>query len=198
MIVLVLRSSAFSHNTRTAKNNADIMRTPSKSPMPTSDDEVAANNSGSDTPPSAASTPPSPSLSVHNRDVIAEMDDTEDVRLLAGNNVQHDSDGNVPEMTIDCDIESNDNPPSYELAHSLSIRTNDPPDLATVDSNTIANRRPKRTIKLRLRTDQAVISDNDCANSDCEDPKASGEMIMCAGLGCQSKVGLVSSSGVAL
>ena len=32
------------------------------------------------------------------------------------------------------------------------------------------------------------INDNDCANSDCDDPKRPGEMLECAGLGCRSKV----------
>ena len=120
----------------------------------------------------------------------------------ANNNVRHDSDvnssdTNIPE--INRDIESNDDSiadkiiPASEPAPSLSERTNTP-NLATVDANPSASRRPKRIIKPRLRADQADISDNDCANSDCEDPKASGEMIMCAALGCRSKVGLVLSS----
>jgi len=57
--------------------------------------------------------------------------------------------------------------------------------LATVDIDpSIVVRWPKRTIKPRLLTDQAEISENDCANSDCEDPKRQSEMVDCSGLGC--------------
>ena len=54
----------------------------------------------------------------------------------------------------------------------------------TVDANTITNQHPKQTIKPRLHTDQVDISDNDCADLDCD--KASGKMV-----GCRSKVSLV-------
>jgi hypothetical protein len=37
-------------------------------------------------------------------------------------------------------------------------------------------------------SDQATMDYNDCANSDCDDPKRPGDLIMCAGLGCQTKV----------
>ena len=61
--------------------------------------------------------------------------------------------------------------------------------LATVDIDpSIVVRWPKRTIKPRLLTDQAEISENDCANSDCEDPKRQSEMVDCSGLECRSKV----------
>ena len=50
------------------------------------------------------------------------------------------------------------------------------------------NRRPKRVIKPRVQADQATMDDSDCANSDCNDPKRPGELIKCAGLGCQTKV----------
>jgi hypothetical protein len=146
---------------------------------------------------------PTPSLSDHDSEIFAETDGPGDMPFSANNNIRHDSDvdgsnTNMPE--INRDIESKDDSiadkiiPSSEPAPSLSERTNDTPNLATVDANPSASRRPKRTIKPRLRADQADISDNDCANSDCEDLKASGEMIMCAALGCRSKVGLVLSS----
>jgi hypothetical protein len=54
------------------------------------------------------------------------------------------------------------------------------PDLAQVDANPSASQQPKQTIKPKLQADQADISDKDCANSDCQDPKVSGEMIRCA------------------
>jgi hypothetical protein len=193
--------------------------------MPTSDGEVAANNSGSNTPLSVASTP---SLSDHNSDIFVEMDGAEDMQLSASSNVQYDSDGSntgAPDMTINRNIEPNVNAiadkiiPSSEPAPSLSVRTNDnpiadnivpayspapllsgqrnsAPELAKIDDNSRASRWPKRTIKPKVRADQADISDNDCANLDCEDLKAPREMIMCAGLGCQSKVSLMLSCAV--
>jgi hypothetical protein len=101
--------------------------------MPTSDGEVAANDSGSNTPLSAALTP---SLSDHNSDIFVEMDGTEDMQLSASSNVQYDSDGSntgAPDMTINRDIEPNVNAiadkiiPSSEPTPSLSVRTNDNP-----------------------------------------------------------------------
>jgi len=61
---------------------------------------------------------------------------------------------------------------------------------ATINTHPSASGRgrPKRTIRLRLHADQAEISDNDCANLDCDDPKRPGELLKCSGLGFQSKV----------
>ena len=44
-------------------------------------------------------------------------------------------------------------------------------------------------IKPRVQTDEATMDYNNCVNSDCDDPKRPGELITCAGLGCQTKVG---------
>jgi hypothetical protein len=67
---------------------------------------------------------------------------------------------------------------------------------AEVDVNPSVSQWPKWTIKPKVQADQAVISDNNCANLNCEDPKAPREMIMCAGLGCQSKVSDCESCAV--
>ena len=66
------------------------------------------------------------------------------------------------------------------------VQTHAAVELATINPST--SRRPKRTIRPRLHADQAEISDNDCANSDCDDPKRPGELLKCSGLGCRSKV----------
>ena len=101
--------------------------------MPTSDGDVAANNFGSDTPLSAASTP---SLSDHNSDIFVDMDGIEDMQLSASGNVRYDSDDSntgAPDMTINHDIEPNVNAiadkiiPSSEPTPSLSVQMNDNP-----------------------------------------------------------------------
>ena len=48
--------------------------------------------------------------------------------------------------------------------------------------------RPKWAIRPRIQSDQVVMDYNDCANSDCDDPKRPRDLIMCAGLGCKTKV----------
>ena len=59
---------------------------------------------------------------------------------------------------------------------------------AMIDTHPSTSGRPKRTIRLRLHADQVEISDNNCANLDCDDPKRPGELLKCSGLGCRSKV----------
>ena len=54
---------------------------------------------------------------------------------------------------------------------------NNVPDLAQVDANPSTSQQLKQTIKPKLQADHADISNKDCANSDCQDPKVSGEMI---------------------
>ena len=51
-----------------------------------------------------------------------------------------------------------------------------------------SQRRPKWAIRPRVQSDQVAMDYNDCANSDCDDPKKPRDLIMCAGLGCQTKV----------
>lgn len=68
---------------------------------------------------------------------------------------------------------------------TASVAVVNPPINAIIDEN---RRRPKRAIKPRVQADQATMDYNDCANSDCDDPKRPGDMIMCAGSGCQTKV----------
>jgi hypothetical protein len=54
-----------------------------------------------------------------------------------------------------------------------------------------SQRRPKWAIRPRVQSDQVAMDYNDCANSDCDDPKRvkrPRDLIMCAGLGCQTKV----------
>ena len=75
-------------------------------------------------------------------------------------------------------------------AHASVVQTHAVVESATVDTRPpSASRRPKRTIRPRLQADQAEISDNDCTNSDCDDPKRPGELLKCSGVSCQSKVG---------
>jgi hypothetical protein len=59
---------------------------------------------------------------------------------------------------------------------------------AMIDTHPSTSRRPKQTIRLRLHADQVEISDNNCANLDCDNPKRPGELLKCSGLGCRSKV----------
>jgi hypothetical protein len=77
-------------------------------------------------------------------------------------------------------------PIDYPIPHVPAATVENAP---AVENKTEApNRRPKRVIKPRVQADQATIDDSDCANSDCDNPKRPGELIMCAGLGCQMKV----------
>jgi hypothetical protein len=194
-----------SHNTRTAENSSDIMSISSKSPTYTSDAEVVPDDdSESETPPS------SPSFSDHNSDHFDETNDIEDVQVSSSitHNV-HESQRSNADVPDDA---PNDQPLHTTINHNNTIEgeTSQPTPAqptpsqpapasvvqthAAVESATIdtqppsASRRPKRTIRPRLHADQAEISDNDCANSDCDDPKRPGELLKCYGLGCRSKV----------
>ena len=46
----------------------------------------------------------------------------------------------------------------------------------------------KSVIKPRVQADKATMNVNDCANSDCDDPKRPGKLINCTSLGCRTKV----------
>ena len=112
---------------------------------------------------------------------------------------------NDPSPSGRCDEQDNDNDNSpvqvfngdsittAEVGHhpipptkpTASVAVVNPPINAIIDEN---RRRPKRAIKPRVQADQATMDYNDCANSDCDDPKRPGDMIMCAGSGCQTKV----------
>jgi hypothetical protein len=59
---------------------------------------------------------------------------------------------------------------------------------AMIDTHPSTSRRPKQTIRLRLYADQVEISDNNCANLVCDNPKRPGELLKCSSLGCRSKV----------
>jgi hypothetical protein len=65
--------------------------------------------------------------------------------------------------------------PTSKPALLSSGQTNDMP--AKVNANPCVSRWPKRTIKPKLWADQTDISDNECANSDRENPKASREWL---------------------
>jgi hypothetical protein len=67
------------------------------------------------------------------------------------------------------------------------VQTHAAVESATINTHPSASGQPKQTIRLRLHADQAEISDNDCANSDCDDPKRSGELLKCSGLGVDQK-----------
>lgn len=162
--------------------------------MPTLDNEAAASNSGSDTAPSVVSTSPSPLLSNHNSDIFAQTDGTEDMWFSANDNIQHYSDNNntnIPDTMINHNIKSKDNQMVDKMLAPLSklapVWMNNMLDLAS------ASWWLKWTIKPRLQDDQTDMSENKCANLDCEDPRASREMVECTGLGCHSKVSLVLS-----
>jgi hypothetical protein len=178
------------------------VRISSKSPAYTSDAEVVPDDdSGSETPPS------NPSSSGHNSDHFDETNGAEDVEVSSSaTRSVLESQGSKPDAPDDSDT-PNGQPLHITIDHNSNNNTIEgetlqpplPPVLQThaaAESVTVdnpsrppsASRRPKRTIRPRLQADQAEISDNDCTNSDCDDPKRPGELLKCSGLGCRSKV----------
>ena len=169
----------------------------SKSPVYTSDAEVVPDDdSESETPPS------SPSFSDHNSDHFDEMNDVEDVQVSlsithsvpesqrSNTDIPDDAPNDQPFHTT-IDHNSNNNTIEGETsqpAPASVVQTHAAVESATIDTHPSTSGRPKRTIRPRLHADQAEISDNDCANSDCDDPKRPGELLKCSGLGCRSKV----------
>ena len=116
---------------------------------------------------------PAAAAVVVNPPVNVIMDETRcrPVRVLDGDNI-----------TTAEPINHRPVPPTEPAAAAVAV--NPPVDVIMDETR----RRPKRAIRPRVQSDQATMDYNDCANSDCDDPKRPGDLIMCAGLGCQTKV----------
>jgi hypothetical protein len=50
---------------------------------------------------------------------------------------------------------------------------------ATAEHTEALNCRPKWVIEHQVQVDKPTMNDNDCTNSDCNDPKWSGKLIQC-------------------
>ena len=87
-----------------------------------------------------------------------------------------------------------DNIPTVELINHRSIPPTEPAAASVVVNppvSVIMNEtphHPKQAIRPRVQFNQVTMDYNDCANSDCDDLKRPGDLIMCVDLGCQTKV----------
>jgi hypothetical protein len=157
---------------------------------------------GSCIPPETPSSTRSstPSFSDHASDNVGEIEKED-----ATENYEHPSreipddhaeqaGGDDDDDDVHAQISDGHNPATVAQNDRIPLPEYTPVAMANVTVDEIAeetsapNRRPKRAIKPRMQTDCAEIDDSDCANSDCDDPKRPGELIKCAGLGCQTKV----------
>jgi len=193
------------HITRTAVNSSDIENNPSGSTPPTPNAGLAADESFGPEPETPSSTRSStPNLSDHATDNPEEMekqneiandenlsgelpDECAEQELNDSNNLIH-----VPEFRSSDPASAapiNQHPaPLMPPSHATSTSVAMSPTDETMGEISAPSRRSKRAIKPRVQADKATMDDSDCANSDCDDPKRPGELIKCAGLGCQTKV----------
>jgi len=100
-----------------------------------------------------------------------------------------DNNNNSPVQALDCDnittaepINHRPMPPTKPAAATVVVN---PPINVILDETRHC---PKRAIRPRVQSDQTTMDYNDCANSDCDNLKRPRDLIVCAGLGCQTKV----------